>query len=193
MCCTTSYPALSCRDQKAVWKCCTAFLCQNQGWRMAVSSSLMREVPLLLPCPAAAACMVPACKAARRTRAALAGTEHGQADSPAWEISKEAAFCKPHFHLTSLNIFQFQNTLKNNLQKYLYGHRKELSSFGDSAYSPRQSPQLPSCSVTLCLFLSLLFWECLSLFFLKLSCFTPPCLMDSEGFASVRSRTDIAG
>lgn len=42
--------------------------------------------------------------------AARARAEHGRLCSPAWEISKEAAFCKPHFHLTSLNIFQFQNT-----------------------------------------------------------------------------------
>lgn len=42
-------------------------------------------------------------------RAARAWAEQGRAGFPAWEISKEAAFCKPHFHLTSLNIFQFQN------------------------------------------------------------------------------------
>lgn len=122
-------------------------------------------------------------------RAALAQSKHGRAESPAWEISKETAFCKPHFHLTSLNIFQFQNThLKITYRNIYMNTEKELSSFGDSAYSPQQNPQLPSCSVTLCLLFSFLFWECLSLFFLKLSCFTPPCLVDAEGFASARSR-----
>lgn len=80
-----------------------ALLCQHWGWCMAVFSCLVGEMPLLVP---HSACMVAACEAACRSGQPW----HGQAGSPAWEISGEAAFYKPHFHLTNLNIFQFQNT-----------------------------------------------------------------------------------
>lgn len=56
--------------------------------------------------------------------------------------------------------------------------KRNFPALGIQAAAHCKSPQLPSCSVTLCLLLSLLFWECFSLFFLKLSCFTPPCLRD---------------
>lgn len=76
----------------------------------------------------------------------------GQAGFPAWEISKEAV-CKPHFHLTGLNIFQFQNTHLKITYRNIYTDTER----NFPALGIQQSPQLPSCAVTPSLLLSLLF------------------------------------
>jgi len=76
----------------------------------------------------------------------------GRAGFPAWEISKEAV-CKPHFHLTGLNIIQFQNTHLKITYRNIYTNAER----NFPALGIQQSPQLPSCAVTPSLLLSLLF------------------------------------
>lgn len=119
MSCTTSYPTLACLKLKGI-----EIGIEKQHGNIAWAASLpVPTTGLVYGCLLSDERSVPASalhccccldgtslRSCLQDWAALAWTEHGQADSPAWEISKEAGFYKRHFHLTSLNIFQFQNT-----------------------------------------------------------------------------------
>lgn len=124
--------------------------CANKGAGARLSCPQWERWPCF--CPAVP--LLPhgtACKAVARL-GSLAWTKYGWADSPVWEISKEAASFKPHFHLTSLNILQFQNTyLKITYRNIYMDTERNFPALGiQSAAHGRSRNCLPAQSLFAC-------------------------------------------